>query len=463
MLYRLGLALAVVALLVAGSMAQTVPPPDSITRPDGWRTSGVQAAQGTSAVVPASAESPIPSTFRSPPNAVVPASATAAVAGSAPAGKPATAATAQSAAAPASASAATRSAGPSAPPASAPTPQRGAMRVTEGPASLPSNQGQVWREYDISPYTMRVTATNRPEQAIVDWILRETGYEAWHSEPVALLSANKKTLRVYHVPQMQEVVGQIVERFVHSEAETRAFSLRLVTVDQPNWRARVQQALRPVACQTPGVQAWLLEREDAAILVAELRRRSDFREHSSPHLLVNNGQASVISTRRPRPYVRDIVARNDVWPGFQAQQGQVEEGFLMEFSPLMSLDGRVIDAMIKCNIDQVEKMVPVELDLPTPAATTQRSAIEVPQVSHCRFQERIRWPIGQVLLVDLGMVALPFPAEAKSLIPGLPLALGPAPTRADLMIFIECRGEATEAVRSNAPSDREARKSHGRY
>ncbi len=39
----------------------------------------------------------------------------------------------------------------------------------------PNEAGQVWREYDITPYTARVTSTNRPEQAIIDWVLRETG------------------------------------------------------------------------------------------------------------------------------------------------------------------------------------------------------------------------------------------------------------------------------------------------
>ena len=57
-------------------------------------------------------------------------------------------------------------------------------RVTKGPGTLPNDAGQEWREYDISPYTLRVTTTNRPEQAIVDWILRETGHEAWHGEPL---------------------------------------------------------------------------------------------------------------------------------------------------------------------------------------------------------------------------------------------------------------------------------------
>ena len=92
-------------------------------------------------------------------------------------------------------------------------------RVTKGSGALPQDQGQVWREYDIRPYTLRVTTTARPEQAIVDWILRETGYEAWHSDPVGLLSANRETLRVYHTPEMQAIVADIVDRFVNSAAE----------------------------------------------------------------------------------------------------------------------------------------------------------------------------------------------------------------------------------------------------
>ena len=96
-------------------------------------------------------------------------------------------------------------------------------KVTSGSGTLPNDAGQVWREYDITPYTLRVTSTNRPEQAIVDWILRETGYEAWHSEPLGILSANGRTLRVYHTPQMQDAVSEIVDRFVNTQAESQAF------------------------------------------------------------------------------------------------------------------------------------------------------------------------------------------------------------------------------------------------
>ena len=108
-------------------------------------------------------------------------------------------------------------------------------RVTNGNGTLPNDHGQVWREYDISPYTLRVTTTNRPEQAIVDWILRETGYEAWHSEPLAILSADKRTLRVYHTPEMQAVVAEMVDRFVNGQAETHAFGLRVsLTMRNPS-------------------------------------------------------------------------------------------------------------------------------------------------------------------------------------------------------------------------------------
>ena len=178
--------------------------------------------------------------------------------------------------------------------------------VSKGPGTLPNDAGQEWRDYDISPYTLRVTSTNKPEQAIVDWILLDTGYEAWHSDPLGLLSASRRTLHVYHTPQIHAVVGEMVDRFVNSEAESHAFGLRVLTVGSPNWRSKAHHVLHPVPAQSQGVQAWLLAKEDASLLLADLRRRSDFREHSTPHLLVNNGQSTVVSATQTKNYTRDV-------------------------------------------------------------------------------------------------------------------------------------------------------------
>ena len=161
------------------------------------------------------------------------------------------------------------------------------MPTSPAVAALPQDAGQVWREYDIRPYTLRNTTTTRPEQAIVDWILRETGYETWHSDPVGLLSANHETLRVYHTPQMQAIVADIVDRFVNTQADGYAFSLRIATVGNPNWRAKALPMMTPIPVQSPGIQGWLLAKEDARLLVADMSRRTDYREYNSPQQLVD--------------------------------------------------------------------------------------------------------------------------------------------------------------------------------
>ncbi len=345
------------------------------------------------------------------------------------------------------------------------TTRRPVARVKNGTDALPNGYGQVWREYDISPYTLHVTSTKRPEQAIVDWILRETGYEAWHGEPLGILSATKRTLRVYHTPEMQATVADVVDRFINSEAETHTFSLRVITIDNPNWRAKALRLLHPVNVQTPGIGAWVLEKENMALLLNDLQRRTDYRAHSSPHMLVNNGQSTVVSSVRGRGYIRDVTMTPTVWPGFEAKTGQVDEGFALDFSPLISADGRTIDATIRCNIDQVEKMVPIVLDVPTMPGARQRAQIEVPQVTQFRFHERFRWPVEKVLLVSMGMVAMPIPVEAKAkqLVPGIPMPGPKTAPRADLLVFVEARGKPVENPRVTRQPKREARRYRGRY
>ena len=326
---------------------------------------------------------------------------------------------------------------------------RSIARVTSGSGSLPNHHGQVWREYDLSPYTLRVTSTNRPEQAVVDWILRETGYELWHSEPLGILSASERTLRVYHTPQVQAVVAGIVNRFVNPDTETHGFSLRMITVDGPNWRSRppLLRLLTPIQVQSPGAQAWLLEKEGVAALLAELRRRSDFREHNSPNLLVGNGQSTVIQAKQGRSYVRNLVPRPEMWPGYQPETGLINEGFALELSPLLSLDGRMIDASIKCEIDQVEDILQVLLDMPTATEIHQRTKVEVPQVSHFRFHERFRWPVERVLLVSMGMVPVPVPGDGKSVF-RLPLG----PPRVELLVLVDCKGRGVLPSRNSSAS-----------
>src|SRR5262245_4824747 len=209
-----------------------------------------------------------------------------------------------------------------------------AVKVTKGQGVLPNENGQVWREYDISPYTLRVRDVSKPEQAIIDWILRETGTEVWFAEPLGILNASSTTLRVYHTPEMQERVRSIVERFVSGDTEAHALGVRLITVGSPNWRVRALSLLKPVDVKSPGVEAWLLSRENAASLVEQLKARADFREHSAPRIDIANGQSQTLARKDTKPYTRGVQLRRD-FPFYDLIPGKIEEGYSLQISPLM--------------------------------------------------------------------------------------------------------------------------------
>ncbi len=338
-------------------------------------------------------------------------------------------------------------------------------QVSKGAGTLPNDHGQIWREYDISPYTLRVKNSAHPEQAIVDWILRETGYEAWHSTPVGLLSADRKVLRVYHTPQMHTVVANIVDRFVNSLAENHGFGLRIVTIRNPNWRTRALPLMKSLPVQSPGVQGWMLAKEDAALLMSELKRRTDYREHNPPHQMVQNGQSLVISTMQSHSYTKGIIRTQQTWPGYQPELGQLDEGFSLEFNPLLAMDARTVDAVIKVRLSQVEKMLSVKLEVPSTVAPNQRAECQVPQMTMVQLHERFRWPADQVLLLSMGVVATPGPKKPNILTDSLPLLPKSAP-RADALLFIESKGPVAPTLPGApraATASRAPQTFHGRY
>lgn len=336
-------------------------------------------------------------------------------------------------------------------------------RVTKGSGVLPNDHGQIWREYDISPYTARLKQVERPEQTIVDWILRETGTELWFSEPLGILSANRSTLRVYNTPDVQRVVAGIVDRFVHSGTETQGVSLRLATIGSPNWRTRAYPIMRSVGVQSPGIEAWLLSKENAAVLIADLGRRSDYRDHGGANLVVANGQVQNVTRTRPRSYLKAFRPRDAATGGADSEMGQIEEGFNLQISPLFSLDARSVDLFIKCQVDQVEKLVPVMVDVPAFGGQWQRSQVQVPQVVSWRLNEKFRWPTDQVLLLSCGVVASPVP-DAKATGTTLTNWWSTPASRADALLFIECVGPVTAAVSdASKPAPGGGVNTRGRY
>lgn len=334
-------------------------------------------------------------------------------------------------------------------------------KVTKGSGSLPNDAGQVWRDYEIRPYTSRASGEPKPQQRLVDWILRETGYEAWHGETVGILNATRDTLSVYHTPAMQTIVADIVDRFVNGRAAERAFSMRILTVRNPDWRVKALRLMTPISVQSPGLQGWIMPKENHALFLSELATRSDVRDYNAAGQLVPNGQAIVFSTMRPRGYVKGIIPTQQAWPGYQPEMGSLDEGASLEFNPLLSLDLRTAEAVVKLRMAQVEKMRRVSLDLPAPATaggTTggQRLQIEVPQVTMANLHERFRWPADQVLVLSMGMVATPGPDSGGAFSEMIPDRMK-SPPRADALLFVEARNSQTPIAGRNSAGSSESR------
>jgi len=320
---------------------------------------------------------------------------------------------------------------------------------------LPNTSGQYWVEYDIRPYAQALKNVDRPQQAIIDWILRETGSDVWFNEPMGILSADRSTLRVYHNAGMHQVVAQIYERFVNGNNDPHVYGLRLISISNPNWRSKAVPLMISTSTKTPGAQAWLMSKENAAIFFSQLRQRQDAREIQAADLNMVHGQSQTLEQLRSRNYLKEYIPNASApWPPMTPSYGEIQEGYRMVFSPLLSLDGRSMDLMLKCDIDQVEKLNTVPISTPNPAVNLQ---VEVPQFVSWRMNERFRWSTDQVLVLSCGIVAAPTANLENTLLTGgAPNLFGLnrvlpnlSSQRNDALLIVEYKGSANSQL--NAP------------
>lgn len=334
-------------------------------------------------------------------------------------------------------------------------------RKSGGAPALPTDAGQYWEEYDLRPYTRELSKVDRPQQAVIDWILRETGTDPWFTDPFGFVNADREKLRVYHNQQMHQVVRDVYERFVNGTTAPQLYGLRLMAVGNPNWRTRAHQLMRSVQSQSPGVQAFLVSKENSALLLAMLRGRTDFQELSAVDMVVHNGQSQVLEQIRGRNFIEDYKTTPGAWPPYMPSTGEIKEGYRLQLSPLLSVDKQTVDLVVKCNIDQVERLANVNLDLPLQTGQSYTGQINVPQVASWRLHERFRWPADEVLVLSCGVVAAPMGSPNNSLLGqgtsllGLDRILPSGGDRADALLVIEYRGDASGRIPTGggAPSN----------
>jgi hypothetical protein len=213
--------------------------------------------------------------------------------------------------------------------------------------------------------------------------------------------------------------------------------------------------MRSEKAQSPGVKAYLVSKENSALLLALLRGRPDFRELNAVDLVVHNGQSQSFEQLRGRNYVENQQPVNGGYPPYMPVTGELKEGYRLKLSPLLTVDRKTVDLAVKCDIDQVERLSNVNLDLPTALGQPFSTQIQIPQMVSWRLHERFTWPADQVLILSCGIVATPQGAPSNTLLGQggnilgldriLPIGSG---DRAEALLLIEHKGDATGRVAS---------------
>ena len=193
---------------------------------------------------------------------------------------------------------------------------------------------------------------------------------------------------------------------------------------------------------------WLVSRENAVQLYEQLKARGDFREHSSPRVEIANGQSQTLARTQPRNYTKSLQLKRE-FPFYDLIPGQIDEGYSLEISPLLSLDRQTMETAVTCRVDQVEKLVPLAIDVPV-GAQSQRVQIQVPQMASWRLSERFRWPASDVLLLSCGIVANPAPGATGAL--SLLAPLGVSNSRADALLMIDAKPPSVTTLAAAPPT-----------
>ncbi|MDO4575179.1 MAG: hypothetical protein Q4D98_08195 [Planctomycetia bacterium] len=294
---------------------------------------------------------------------------------------------------------------------------------------LPAGYGQVWKDYDISRYVDRLPVSSRAEASVMDWILMETGFEVWHSVAPSMLYSSPKTIHVYHTPAVQQRVEALLARFTNNDPWNHQFRVQVFTVPSPLWRQESLCRMQPIPSTAPGSQAWVIRPEEMAAVTRTFQETKDFTMHTAEVRTVPNGQALVLNFVRRRSYTRNYYTRPGKG-GPEADDVALDEGFSLEFMPLLTLDRGLVDAQIKFQINHVDRFFPMTIEANGP------KKIEIPMLGQYRFRDRYRWNPENALLVSFGLTPYPVATGGETL---PPLRVFNPTQRVETFVLIEYR------------------------
>ena len=81
----------------------------------------------------------------------------------------------------------------------------------------------------------------------------------------------------------------------------------------------------------------------------------------------------------------------------------LEEGFTLRLSPLLTFDGDSLDAAIELTANTVRTLHRTRVSAPSQVGASELS-VDIPEVSETRLNQTVKdWPLGQTLLISGGI------------------------------------------------------------
>ncbi len=327
-----------------------------------------------------------------------------------------------------------------------------AARVAEQadpPANFGTEPGFAWRSYKIGGYTRLAKNQENPQKALIDWILKRTGFSAWHGDKIAALAASSTVLRAYNSPAILKQVDEIVERFTDSTADVLSVHVQFISAVDTRWRYSILPRLTHVGSGPQGQQIWTMKPADAAIALSTMELQQGFRKLVEQRVDMVNGQMLTVKTVESRSFTGGLLRDNAPGLGFQPRADKLNESIVLKISPLLNYDGNALDAMLDLQINTIRSFHRTKIIAPREIGPNE-AAIDVPEAAETHLEQTLKnWKLGQTLLISGGIH--PGILDNKGGWFNLPIP-GTYPTGTEVLVFLDI-----ETVTNRSAEPRPAR------
>lgn len=198
----------------------------------------------------------------------------------------------------------------------------------------------------ITAYTSRFHPSTQPEQAIREWLDRLLTGANWLGPELADIAVSSQSVKVYHTPQVQQEVAEIVGRFTNWSPGLFNCRVQLLNVESAKWLKRYQSQLQPVDGKG-NKHMWLMNKAAAEQFASEMRTGSGALLLTAREFTVANGQkARVVWVKDPQQTEQAISPSTVLRPDYAYQKPTVDlntDGIVLEFSPLIAPDAESVD------------------------------------------------------------------------------------------------------------------------